>query len=319
MDFLEKLRSKAALADKALENYLPSQSYPEIIYEAMRYSVFAGGKRLRPALVMAAAEAVGGEANRVLNIACALELIHTYSLIHDDLPAMDNDDFRRGKPTCHRVYGEAIAILAGDALLTLAFELMAKSVAEADPGVVLRVIAEIAGAAGTRGMVGGQVVDILLEDKNSKENQMSDSLHCDSGGGIKKDTENKDIEIDVLEYMHRHKTGALYKAAVRSGAMLAGAGEEKLKALTAYAEFLGLAFQIRDDILDIEGDEKKLGKRVGSDKKNKKATYPALLGMEKAKQKASKAVKAALNALESFDSRADFLRELAAFTISRDF
>ncbi len=315
MDFLEKLRSKAVLVDRALENYLPSQrKYPVIIYEAMRYSVFAGGKRLRPALVMAAAEAVGGEASRVLNVACALELIHTYSLIHDDLPAMDNDDFRRGKPTCHRVYGEAMAILAGDALLTLAFELMAKSVPEADPGVFLRVIAEIAGAAGTQGMIGGQVVDILLEDRRPKECEVSGSIYHDADRDTK-----KDIEIDVLEYMHTHKTGALYRAAVRSGAMLAGAGKEKLKALTVYAECLGLAFQIKDDILDIEGDEKKLGKPVGSDKKNKKATYPALLGMEKAKQKAGQAVEAALNALESFDSRADFLRELAAFTINRDF
>jgi len=311
MDFLEELKSKAALVDNALESYLPSsQNYPAVVYEAMRYSVFAGGKRLRPILVMAAAEAAGGGAAHVLNVACALELIHTYSLIHDDLPAMDNDDFRRGKPTSHLVYGEAIAILAGDALLTLAFELMTKSVPGADSGVVLRVIAEIAGAAGTQGMIGGQVVDILLADYKLKECLAPKLLSYDAG---------KDIEIDTLEYMHTHKTGALYRVAVRSGAMLAGAGEEKLKALTTYAECLGLAFQIKDDILDVEGDEEKLGKPVGSDKKNKKATYLTLFGMEKAKRKASQAVAAALQALENFDSRADFLRELAVFVINRDF
>lgn len=296
MNFLAELKARAGVVDKALERFLPpAQMYPPLIYEAMRYSVFAGGKRLRPVLTMAAAEAVGGEPMRVLPVACAIELIHTYSLIHDDLPAMDNDDYRRGKPTSHRVYGEAIAILAGDALLTLAFELLAgnEEMESLDPVRRLRVIAEIAHAAGTMGMIGGQVADILLRDE--------------------------DIDADTLEYIHRHKTGAIYRAAVRSGVILAGADEEALRSLTEYAEHLGLAFQIKDDILDIEGDQAKLGKPVGSDQRNKKATYPVLFGLTEAKEKACQAVAAAIRALHKFDYRADFLRNLASFVITRDF
>ncbi len=296
MDFLTELKKRAGIVDEALERFLPSASnYPPLIHEAMRYSVFAGGKRLRPVLTMAAAEAVGEDPLRVLPVACAIELIHTYSLIHDDLPAMDNDDFRRGRPTSHRVYGEAMAILAGDALLTLAFELMTRTVQEgaADPHRVLRVIAEIAHAAGTAGLIGGQVADLLFADK--------------------------DLDGNTLEYIHRRKTGALYRAAVRSGAILAGADENTLSSLTEYAEYLGLAFQIKDDILDVEGDQSKLGKPVGSDQKNKKATYPALFGLEKAKEKAGQAVAAAVQALTNFDRRANFLRELAAFVVTRDF
>lgn len=296
MDFLTELKIRAGVIDEALERYLPlPEVYPPVIHEAMRYSVFAGGKRLRPVLTMAAAEAAGGEPARVLPAACAIELIHTYSLIHDDLPAMDNDDFRRGKPTSHRVFGEAIAILAGDALLTLAFELMAKNFPDdpADSARVLRVVAEIAGAAGTRGMIGGQVADILFADQ--------------------------EIDPATLEYIHRHKTGALYRAAVRSGAILAGAGDDVLRSLTEYAEYLGLAFQIKDDILDVEGDQARLGKPVGSDKRNKKATYTGLFGLDRAKEKARQAVAAAVRALENFDRRADFLRELAKFVIVRDF
>lgn len=296
MDFLTELKNRARTIDEALERFLPSpEIYPPVIHEAMRYSVFAGGKRLRPVLTMAAAGAAGGEPSRVLPAACAIELIHAYSLIHDDLPAMDNDDFRRGKPTSHRVFGEAIAILAGDALLTLAFELMAKNVPDDPdgPARVLRVIAEIAGAAGTAGMIGGQVADTLFADQ--------------------------EVDPATLEYIHRHKTGALYRAAVRSGAILAGAGEDTLRSLTEYADYLGLAFQIRDDILDVEGDQAKLGKPVGSDKRNKKATYPRLFGMDKAKEKARQAVAAAISALENFDHKADFLRAAASFVISRDF
>ncbi|MEW6275609.1 MAG: polyprenyl synthetase family protein [Bacillota bacterium] len=296
MDFLAELKIRAGIIDEALERFLPSaREYPPVIHEAMRYSVFAGGKRLRPVLTMAAAEAAGGEPARVLPAACAIELIHTYSLIHDDLPAMDNDDFRRGKPTSHRVYGEAIAILTGDALLTLAFELMTRNARDdlADPARVLRVIAEIAHAAGTAGMIGGQVADLLFADR--------------------------EIEPATLEYIHRHKTGALYRAAVRSGAILAGADEETLCSLTAYAEFLGLAFQIKDDILDVEGDQAKLGKPVGSDQRNQKATYPGLFGMEKAKARAGEAITAAIRALKDFDHKADFLRALANFVIGRDF
>jgi len=296
MDFLTELKARAAIIDEALERFLPPpETYPPVIHEAMRYSVFAGGKRLRPVLVTAAAEAAGGEPAGVLPAACAIELIHTYSLIHDDLPAMDNDDFRRGKPASHRMFGEAVAILTGDALLTLAFELMAKNLS-GDPaaaGRVLRVIGEIAAAAGTAGMIGGQVADTIYADQ--------------------------EIDPATLEYIHRHKTGALYRAAVRAGAILAGAGAGELRSLTEYAECLGLAFQIKDDILDLEGDQAALGKPVGSDQKNQKATYPGLFGMEKAKEKARQTAAAAIRALEGFDHRADFLRAAANFVITRDY
>jgi geranylgeranyl diphosphate synthase type II len=295
MDFLAELKERAKIVESALEQFLPpAETYPPLIYEAMRYSVFAGGKRLRPVLALAAAEAAGGSADCVLPVACAIELIHTYSLIHDDLPAMDNDDFRRGKPTSHRVYGEAIAILAGDALLTLAFEIMTRSLAEGSvsPPAVLRVVSEIAQAAGPAGLIGGQVMDLLFSDRETDEN--------------------------TLLYIHRSKTGALYRAAVRSGGILAGASDEMLRSLTLYAEHLGLAFQIQDDILDEEGDQEKLGKPVGSDARNKKATFPALFGMEKAKKRAVREAEMAVQALEKFDRRADFLRRLALFVVTRD-
>lgn len=296
MDFLTELKARAALVDRALDEFLPPEdTYPPVIHQAIRYSLFAGGKRLRPVLALAAAETVGGDPARVLPAACALELIHTYSLIHDDLPAMDNDDFRRGKPTCHRVYGEAVAILAGDALLTHAFALLAKNAQNqlAPAERVVQVIEEVAAAAGTLGLIGGQVVDTLAADTA--------------------------VDAAILEYIHRHKTGALYRVAVRAGAILAGAKERQLEALTIYAENLGLAFQIQDDILDVEGDPARLGKPVGSDERNKKATYPALFGLDVARAKAGEAVAAALAALEPFDERADFLRELVRFVITRDF
>ena len=296
MDFMASLRHRAARVDTALECYLPpADNYPGTIHEAMRYSIFAGGKRLRPVLTLAAAEAVGGGSEQVMPAACAMELIHTYSLIHDDLPAMDNDDYRRGKPTSHKEYGEAMAILAGDALLTLAFELLARV---ADGGVVppervVRVVAEVARGAGTRGLIGGQVVDTL------------------SAGDIS--------DPATLEYIHRHKTGALYQVAVRSGAILAGAGEKQLTALTTYAEQLGLAFQIVDDILDVVGDAGKIGKPVGSDEKNSKVTYPALFGLPAARDKAGEAGALARDALTGFGARANFLRDMITFIINRDF
>lgn len=296
MDFMASLRHRAAQVDTALERYLPpAGNYPGTIHEAMRYSMFAGGKRLRPVLTLAAAEAVGGESEQVMPAACAMELIHTYSLIHDDLPAMDNDDYRRGKPTSHKEYGEAVAILAGDALLTLAFELLARV---ADNGVVppervVQVVSDVAQGAGTRGLIGGQVVDTL------------------SAGDIS--------DPATLEYIHRHKTGALYRVAVRSGAILAGAGEKQLTALTTYAEHLGLTFQIVDDILDVVGDAGKMGKPVGSDEKNSKITYPALFGMQAAKDKAEEAGALARAALTGFGDGANFLRDMVTFIINRDF
>jgi len=293
LNFEENIKRIGSIVEEALEHYLPpADSYPPLIHQAMRYSVVGGGKRLRPVLVIAVAEAVGGKAEDVLPAACALELIHAYSLIHDDLPAMDNDDYRRGKLANHKVYGDAVAILAGDALLTLAFSVLT-NVRNASPDRVVNIIREIALAAGTFGMIGGQVVDTF------------------SAG--------EDINEDTLEYIHRHKTGALYRAAVRVGAILAGAEEAKLDNLTRYAENLGLAFQIIDDILDIEGDAAKIGKPVGSDVKNKKATYPSLFGIKETKAKARQAADEALSALECFGKEADFLRMLVRYIIDRDY
>lgn len=293
MDFKEELKKRALIVEEALDGFLPPpDAYPPLIHQAMRYSALGGGKRLRPALVMAAAEAVGGSASGVLPAACAVELIHTYSLVHDDLPAMDNDDYRRGKLTNHKVYGDAVAVLVGDALLTLSFQLLAGSPCTR-PGDIARVIQEVALGAGTFGLIGGQVVDTF--------------------------SEGAEIDEKTLEYIHRHKTGALYRASVRAGAILAGAGEQELASLTRYAENLGLAFQIIDDILDLEGDEKKIGKPVGSDLKNKKATYPSLFGLDRSREKARLAAGRAEEALGSFGQEADFLRWLVQFVIERDF
>jgi geranylgeranyl diphosphate synthase type II len=293
VDFKEELKKKAAVVEEALDRFLPSpDTYPPLIHQAMRYSVLGGGKRLRPALVMASAEVAGGSPQDVLPAACAVELIHVYSLIHDDLPVMDNDDYRRGKLTNHKVYGEAMALLAGDALLTLAFKLLAEC-RTSRPEDIVRIIHEAAAGAGTLGLIGGQVVDTF------------------SAG--------EEIDAATLEYIHRHKTGAMYRISVRTGAILAGAGEAELDHLTEYAEYMGLAFQIKDDILDIEGDETKIGKPVGSDIRNKKATYPALFGLENSKEKARFAVESAKEALRSFGREAEFLRALVDYVIKRDF
>lgn len=293
MSFMEELKTWSQQVDLAMQEYLPpADAYPATLHEAMRYSVFAGGKRLRPILVLAAAKAVGGSTAKVMPVACALELIHTYSLVHDDLPAMDNDELRRGRPTNHIVYGEAMAILVGDALLTLAFELIGRCGAEYTPEAANRVVLEIAQASGSRGLIGGQVVDIL--------------------------SENKPIGADVLEYIHRHKTGALFRAAIRSGAILGGATTAQLEALTVYAEQMGLAFQIKDDLLDIEGDQTKIGKPVGSDIKNQKVTYPSLYGVAKAREMAANAAQEAIDALKIFNHEAEFLRAIMHFIINRD-
>lgn len=294
MNFRQQLHDRCKLIDEAMHKLIPLEStYPSVIHQSMRYSVFAGGKRLRPAMVIGAAEAIGSNAERVLPTACALEIIHTYSLIHDDLPAMDNDDLRRGKPTNHKVYGEAMAILAGDALLTLAFQLITENIQYATADSVVRVIKEIAEASGSVGLIGGQVADIISAN-------------------------HEQIDQETMAYIHRHKTGALFRASVRSGAILAGASEKQLKDLTDYAENLGLAFQIVDDILDVEGDADKIGKPVGSDEKNSKATYPAIFGMEQARQKAMQAAEDAINAIKYFGSEAEFLRSAVHFIINRD-
>jgi len=288
------LKEKTASVELALDSILGEDlGRASILKEAMRYSVFAGGKRLRPVLVIAAAEAVGGREEDVITAACAIELIHTYSLIHDDLPAMDDDDFRRGRPTNHKVYGEAIAILAGDALLTKAFEVLAGCSVPGDDGrVMLRVIREIAAAAGARGMVGGQAVDIL--------------------------SEGKPVDAATLLAIHKNKTGALLRAAVRTGAILAGAGEEELAALTSFAEEFGLVFQITDDILNVVGDSAIMGKPVGTDVQRAKATYPALYGLAGARQRARAGRERALAALSPFDAKADPLRLLVNYLLERE-
>lgn len=294
MDVKAYLREKKAVVDRALEGYIPKHQGPaSLVIDAMRYSLFAGGKRLRPILCLAGAEAVGGARADVLHVACALELIHTYSLIHDDLPLMDDDDVRRGKPANHRVFGEAVALLAGDGLLTEAFRLMGSP--EKSPGISpensLKVIGLIAKAAGYRGMVGGQVVDI--------------------------ESEGKEVDFSVVEYIHTRKTGALISASVTSGALIGGGDDGQLKGIETYGKKVGLAFQISDDILDIEGDSETMGKGVGSDGRKEKVTYPSVVGLAESKKKQTELVQSAIDALKPFDERTDPLREIARYIIKR--
>jgi geranylgeranyl diphosphate synthase, type II len=290
----EYLERRRRIVDEALDRWVPREdAIPPQVHQAVRYSLFAGGKRLRPILALAAAEAVGGRTADVLPLACALELIHTYSLIHDDLPSMDNDDLRRGKPTSHKVFGEALALLAGDALLTEAFGLMTRPdlAKKLSPSRRLRAIHEVAEAAGSLGMVGGQVVDILSAGKK--------------------------IERPTLEYIHTHKTGAMIAAAAGVGAIAGGGSPRQCRALRAYGEKLGLAFQIVDDLLDIHGEARKLGKTVGKDQAQGKATYPALLGVEESGRRAAALMDEALAQLAIFKRRSQPLREIAHFVIKR--
>jgi geranylgeranyl diphosphate synthase type II len=295
-DLQEYLTTRLALVDGALDaSLVAAAGVPLSLLEGMRYSVFAGGKRIRPVLMMAACEAVGGTALRVLPAACALELIHTYSLIHDDLPAMDDDDFRRGRPTNHRVYGEAGAILAGDALLTEAFLLLSR--AQTFPGTaaetVLQVIQTIARAAGSQGMVGGQVVDMA--------------------------SEGQQIDLATLESIHNRKTGALILAALQTGVLLGGGSPQALAAVSGYGRAAGLAFQVADDILDVVGDQALLGKDVGSDQARGKVTYPSLLGLEGARLRARELMEEAMAALQPLGAAAVPLREIARFIVDRSY
>lgn len=295
MDLKVYLKEKIALVDAALEQYLPKEEErPQSIHKAMRYSIFAGGKRVRPVLMLAACEAIGGQLDKAMPAACAMEMIHTYSLIHDDLPAMDDDDFRRGRPTNHKVFGEAIAILAGDGLLTEAFKLMSdpRFAGGIDPAARLGVIHEIATCAGTYGMVGGQVVDMESEGK-------------------------PDMDLPTVQYIHTHKTGALIKASVVAGALLGGADAKQLAAIRRYGEAAGLAFQIADDILDIEGTTEEIGKDAGSDEARGKATYPAVMGLAAAKQEAQAMMDEAMLALEPLGAAAEPLRAIARYIVER--
>jgi geranylgeranyl diphosphate synthase type II len=288
------LDERKALVDTALQKFMPKPSgLASDVIKAMNYSLFAGGKRIRPILCIAGAEAVGGSADTVVPVACAIELIHTYSLIHDDLPAMDNDDFRRGKPTNHKVFGEAIAVLAGDGLLTLAFNLMASYGAEktVEKKALLRVIDLIASAAGYKGMVGGQAVDITYEGKQP--------------------------DPAVVEYIHRHKTAALIAASATAGTILAGGNMDEEKSINRYGQQIGLAFQIADDILNIEGDRKIIGKGTGSDEEKGKITYPSVFGTAESKTIQKELIANAIDSLKIFDTRAEPLREMARYIITR--
>lgn len=291
VNFKAEWKKRADLVEEGLLRELKKvPAYDETLEKAMEYSLMAGGKRLRPVLLMAAADAVGKDGAAFLTTGCAIEMIHTYSLIHDDLPAMDNDDYRRGKPTNHKVFGDGIAVLAGDALLTLAFEVMLRQEGAA-PETLVTVVSEMSRAAGPYGMVGGQVLDL--------------------------EGEGRRLDLAALRKIHMGKTGALFCAAIRSGAILAGAKEEELAALTLYAERFGLAFQITDDILDVTGDEAAIGKPVGSDVRNEKATYVTLTSLEEAKKLAEDAVNEAVAELDIFGERAAFLRDLALFLLGR--
>ena len=295
MDLNVYLNEQRVRIDAALDRFLPKETeLPHSVHKAMRYSVFAGGKRVRPILMLAACEAVGGNSGRALPAACAMEMIHTYSLIHDDLPAMDDDDFRRGNPTNHKVFGEAIAILAGDALLTEAFKLTSdpRFADGCEPSGLLAVIHEIATCAGSYGMVGGQVIDMESEG-------------C------------RDIDLATVQYIHTHKTGALIKASVVVGALLGGAVGAQLAAITRYGESAGLAFQIADDILDVEGTTEEIGKDAGSDQARGKATYPAVMGVVAAKEEAGAMMDEALRSLEIFGAEAQPLRDIAQYIVQR--
>ncbi len=290
------LEQNRRAVDAALDRALPgAAAWPETIHRAVRYSLFAGGKRIRPLLVLAASDAVGGERCDAMPLACAVEMIHTYSLIHDDLPAMDNDDLRRGKPTSHKVFGEAIAILAGDALLTRAFHLLSElSPGEAVERLRRRLAASaiLGEACGTTGLIGGQVMDL--------------------------ESEGRAIRPVELERLHRAKTGALLGACVRGGAILAGAGPEALAQLTRYADAVGLAFQIVDDVLDATEAGEQLGKTAGKDTRARKATYPSIVGLERSRKIAGELTAKAFAALKPFKGKAVALAALAEFLLRRD-
>lgn len=292
MDLVRYLEERRKKVDSFLLSHFAVKEGPFArLREAVRYSLLAGGKRIRPILTMASFEAICPPASEAcLRVAGALEMIHTYSLIHDDLPAMDNDDLRRGRPTNHKVFGEAMAILAGDALLTEAFLVVSRS-PDVPPSVLLEVLGEIAAAAGGDGMAGGQALDL--------------------------ESEKKKIDPEELETLHRHKTGRLLEVSVVSGARLAGANERDLRAIRLYGESIGLAFQIADDILDVEGGADEMGKGTGGDAKKEKATYPSILGLEKSRALASRLAAQAVEGLKGFDEKADPLREIARYIVSR--
>ena len=293
MNLKAYLKSRQEKIDRALDRHLPKENIkPATIHKAMRYSLFAGGKRLRPILCLAAAETCGRKIDNALPFACALECIHTYSLVHDDLPSMDNDDFRRGRLTCHKVFGDGIAVLAGDALLTIAFEIVsrAKPTSRYDMSTLLR---EVAVAAGSQKLIAGQVADL--------------------------EAEGKETTRAGLRYIHEKKTAAILTASVRLGAMSANANPKKLAAMTRFGRALGLAFQVIDDILDVTQTSEKLGKSAGKDVAAKKATYPAVIGLDKSRAEAKRLTKQAHDALSIFGTKAEALHALANYLLEREY
>ncbi len=293
-DLKQYLAGKRQIVNDALNQLLSKGDPGDIIHEAMTYALMAGGKRIRPILCLASAEAVNGNSEDALSAACAMEMIHTYSLIHDDLPAMDDDELRRGKPTCHVAFDEATAILAGDALLTLAFEILASESGKNKKQALksLQIIRLIATAAGSRGMIQGQMLDMAAEGRT--------------------------LTGDELEAMHALKTGALIEASMQCGALLADADNYKMNCIKSYARSIGLAFQVADDILNVEGNPAVMGKAVGTDALHGKNTYPSILGLDASRQFARKLVHQALQAIESFDNKAEPLRALARYIIERN-
>lgn len=293
-DIHDYLRERKSLVDRTLDRCLKERrQYPKTLYQAMRYGVFSGGKRLRPILTLAAGELFGGKHKLLLPFACALELIHTYSIIHDDLPALDNDDLRRGELANHKIFGEGIALLAGDALLTEAFHLMTRPqvVRAIEPNLILELIHEIAHAAGVAGLVGGQVIDL--------------------------EAEGREVDIATVEYIHVRKTGALILAAARAGARIGGATPKEIRRISRYSEFLGLAFQIADDILDAEGQPGGKGQGEAKDKERRKATYPSTVGLAAAKARVRELLQHCLQEIELFGKDADPLRGIAHYVVER--
>ncbi|XTR37327.1 polyprenyl synthetase family protein [Paraclostridium tenue] len=295
MNFKDELKSRVNNVEILLNEYMPKEEgYQKTIFEAMNYSLSAGGKRLRPILTLEACKLVGGNEKDAIPFAAAIEMIHTYSLIHDDLPALDNDDLRRGRKTNHKVYGEAMAILAGDGLLNYAYEIMLReSIGKDDSNKYLKAINEIAKASGIYGMIGGQVVDI--------------------------ESEGKSISMDKLDFIHMNKTAAIIIGCMRAGAIIGGASEIQLENITKYAKNIGLSFQIVDDILDVVGDEAKLGKKVGSDIDNEKSTYPSLIGLDKSKEIAKNLIEEAKLSISNIDKDSEFLNSLADYIVDREY
>jgi geranylgeranyl diphosphate synthase type II len=293
VNITEYMREKRGIVDSFFRSHYQEGIKPSVLQEAMLYSLFAGGKRIRPILALTSYEACGGDSSEIVPYAAALELIHTYSLIHDDLPAMDNDDLRRGKPTNHKVFGDAVAILAGDALLTEAFSILSDNslCSSVDAVGLLRVVNDVSRSAGVEGMVAGQVQDIL--------------------------SENSEPDGENLQFIHKHKTAALIRSSVTLGPMLYGCFDSRLEALSSYGNNLGLAFQVIDDILDVEGSTEELGKTAGSDERINKLTYPSLFGVPRSREIAEKLIAEAVSSLDGFSSSADPLREMAFYLLKR--